>query len=63
MVEERLCLELIKDLQRRQSIRLSHALSLKALGLGLQGGDLEDVMCPWGSEKKLIEWLHDFCKD
>ena len=63
VVDERLCLELIKDLERRQSLRLSQALSLKALGIGVQGLEFEDVRCPWGSEKKLIEWIQDFYKD
>ena len=63
VVDERLCLELIKDLERRQSLRLSQALSLKTLGIGVQGLEFEDVRCPWGSEKKLIEWIQDFYKD
>ncbi|CAE7312985.1 RE1, partial [Symbiodinium microadriaticum] len=63
VVDEALCLQLIGELETYQGRRLQQALSLKALSLGVAVESLEDVVCPWGSEKGLLTWLNTHCSE
>ena len=63
VVDEALCLQLIDELEEYQSRRLQQALNLKALSLGVTVDRLQDVACPWGSERDLVTWMNGCCFD